>query len=139
MTGLKNSVRGKIVKPECKRQLMDFSDLKVNGNITPTDIDGYIELKNTLFMFYEYKYKNPTLEGGQKLAYKNLVDIINTVDGKHAVLFLCTHNVHNPETVVMGGSCIVDRFWYKHQWYKGHNLTAKQWTDKFIEMAFPAA
>lgn len=127
----KDETRGKIQNPEQKRQLMDFSGLKY-GKITPTDIDGFIEMKNKLFVFYEFKNKAAKQPYGQQLAETNLIDALRLA-GKEAVMILCRHNQNNFEKEINAASCIVEKYYYNSKWYDGDNRTAKQVTDSFIE------
>ena len=45
--------RGKIRNRDQAQQIRDFSGMCFRGTITPTDIDGYFEINNELFVFME--------------------------------------------------------------------------------------
>jgi len=122
--------RGKITNPERKRQLIDFSKLKY-GKITPTDIDGFIEKDNNMFMFYEYKLLDTDMPFGQRVAYTRLVDAL-TDAGKQAVLFICRHNQVDTNKEINGSDCIVDSYYFHGKWHPGRNKTAKELSDSFI-------
>jgi hypothetical protein len=51
----------------------DFSGLRW-GKITPTDIDGFIEFGDRLFVFVESKFNGAALPHGQRLALERLCD-----------------------------------------------------------------
>ena len=69
-------MRGKIYNRERAQQLRDFSGLRF-GNITPTDIDGYVEFNDTLFIWIEGKSRGNDLPYGQKLALTRMCQIIH--------------------------------------------------------------
>lgn len=88
--------RGIIQNRERARQINDFRNLRMKRNITPTDIDGYFEYDDKAFIFYELKHGEARPSHGQSLAFTRIVDAINET-GKDAVLFLCSHDVDDPE------------------------------------------
>ena len=49
------------------RQIKDFSGLRF-GKISPTDIDGFLDFGNSLFIFVEMKHGDARIPYGQKLA-----------------------------------------------------------------------
>jgi hypothetical protein len=61
------SERGEIRNRERAGQLIDFRGLRFN-RITPTDIDGFIDFGNELFVVLEYKCGGAPLPQGQRLA-----------------------------------------------------------------------
>jgi hypothetical protein len=69
--------RGVIRNRARAKQLRDFSGLRF-GKITPTDIDGFLEFNDTLFVYIEAKQMGASLPYGQKLA---LVRMCNAIDG----------------------------------------------------------
>ena len=125
--------RGRIQNKVRARQLIDFSGLKY-GNITPTDIDGFIEKGNKIFVFYEYKLKNAEMPKGQELALTRIVDGLSTA-GKTAVLFLCSHEEINPQNDIQGADARVEKIYWNKVWHDGKGLNVKDQTDKFMEWA----
>ncbi len=81
--------RGVIRNREYATQIRDFSNMKF-GNITPTDIDMFIEYKNSCFVFVETKFKNATMPFGQKLAFERLADACNKV--KPTLFIVASHS-----------------------------------------------
>lgn len=128
-----DSNRGKIQNRDRARQLIDFGGLRYN-NITPTDIDGFLEKGDRLFVFYEYKLPSAEMPHGQKVALMRLVDGL-TKAGKLAVLFLCRHNEYNPLSDVKASKAIVEAIYWNESWHKGHNLTVREQTDRFLRWA----
>lgn len=125
-----NENRGIIQNRERARQIIDFSGIRY-GNITPTDIDGFFEKANKAFVFYEYKLAGNDMPGGQRIALERLVNAIK--DANHeAALFLCVHNHQNPQEDVNAAQATVERIFWNGKWWKGHGLTVKEQTDKFM-------
>lgn len=125
--------RGKIQFPERRKQIIDFSKIRY-GNITPTDLDGFFEKQNKIFVFYEYKLPNAEMSLGQKTALMRIIDGLSTA-GKHAVFFLCRHYEQNSQNIIHAEDAIVDQFYWNGQWFKGKGLTVKEQTDRFINWA----
>jgi len=88
--------RGKIRNRERAKQLKDFSGLRFR-NITPTDIDGFFEFCDILFVFFEAKRSGVDLPYGQKLGLTRICDAIDqTINesgrARTAVLVVIEHN-----------------------------------------------
>lgn len=66
-------MRGEIQNRQRAQQLRDFSGMRY-GNITPTDIDGFIDFGNKVFVFIETKYGDAEFPYGQRLALERLCD-----------------------------------------------------------------
>jgi hypothetical protein len=60
---------------DCKflSQPKDFGGLRW-GNIIPTDIDGFLDFGNRLFIFFELKYGDAKMPLGQRLALERQCD-----------------------------------------------------------------
>ena len=125
--------RGKIHNRERGRQIIDFSGIRY-GNITPTDIDGFFEKENRIFVFYEYKLPNADMPRGQELALTRVVDGLSAA-GKSAVLFLCRHDTYAPEVDIKADEAIVEKLYWNKRWHKGRGLTVKEQTDRFMRWA----
>lgn len=65
--------RGVIRNREFAQQIKDFSGLRF-GNITPTDIDGFMDFGDRLFIVIEGKHSGSPMHYGQRLAIERLVD-----------------------------------------------------------------
>lgn len=111
--------RGRIRNPELALVERDFSGLRW-GAITPTDIDGFVEFSDRLYMFIEGKYGDSKLKGGQAIALNRLCDAIHDPEkGRYAVLFVVAHD----------GSQRFD--------YSGAYVTQYRWNGKSITPASP--
>ena len=125
--------RGKIQNRERARQIIDFSGIRY-GNITPTDLDGFFEKENRIFIFYEYKLPRAEMPEGQRLALMRLVDGLSTA-GKSAVLFLCRHEEYDTNKDIDGEKARVEQIYWNNRWYKGSGLTVKEQTDRYMKWA----
>jgi hypothetical protein len=85
----KDEDRGKIRNREFAQQLKDFSGLRF-GKITPTDIDGFMDFGDNVFIFIETKHGTAPLPYGQKLALARLCDA-SVVAGKASVVLIAHH------------------------------------------------
>ena len=111
--------RGVIQYREWSKQIIDFSGLRY-GNITPTDIDGYIDFHNQLTILMEFKYGNAKLPYGQKLAYQRMIDDIEK-SGKPAYLLVCSHNIELAKDVPAAYT-YVKGIYHKKKWYVGNRM-----------------
>lgn len=135
----KDEDRGKIrTCPWRKKQLFDVSGLRY-GKITGTDMDLFIEMDDKVFLFYEFKYLQPSHKGedyelpyGQRVAYTRLVDALCET-GRTAVLFTCTHRVDDAEQEVTVDDLHVSKYYHKGKWYNCHGRPAKEITDLFLQ------
>lgn len=125
--------RGQFQRPDRAKQLISFQGIQY-GNITPTDIDQYFEYHNKLFVFSEFKHGNQKIPRGQLLALTRTVDAIED-GGKKAVLFICTHNVHNFEDVIFSKDASVIGIYKKKKWFvpNGEPLSHSKAIDFEVE------
>lgn len=82
--------RGKIRNREFATQIRDFSGLRY-GKITPTDIDGFLDFGNKLFVFIESKYGTGRLPYGQRLALERLCDACHCPPLRVSILLIGRH------------------------------------------------
>lgn len=90
MQSEQSCIRGKIRNRDYASQIRDFSGLRFE-NITPTDIDGHIDYKNKLSIWFEAKHGDAPLPYGQRLAFERICDDIQR-GGKPCIFFIATHN-----------------------------------------------
>lgn len=128
--------RGKIQHEEYARRIVDFSGMRY-GNITPTDIDGVIEYRDTRIVFFEFKYGNAPIPNGQKMALERIVDNCANA-GKLAILCICRHKAPEGQhidaaqslvsDVYIGGGGYVGGKWYPEM----HGRNLRQVCDAFL-------
>jgi hypothetical protein len=87
---------GKIHDYKRASQQIDYSGL-LDGKVSPTDVDGWLELGDRCHVFLEYKLITVgKIPGGQELAFKRLMTDLNKV--KPAICIIAYHS--QSETVV---------------------------------------
>lgn len=115
-----NGERGSIQSEELMRQPTDFSGMLFEGrkgyrNVTPTDVDGFVQLsKERIFIFFELKYSGDMPEG-QKTALCSLVDALDE-SGYKTTLILAVHGTKAPEVIKAKDARVVKCYW-NHKWY----------------------
>lgn len=114
------------------RQAVDYSGMIFFKGSTPTDVDGFLEKNNKMFIFYEYKLRGTPMPEGQEIAYTHLCDALRAA-GKQAVLFLCEHKDYDPQINVCGKDAVVTKYYSNGKWFSGVGKTAKEMTDAYID------
>ena len=66
-------MRGEIKHIDRYKQLISYGVMELMRRITPTDIDGFIDLNGKCFIYIEGKLINKTMDYGQRLALENVV------------------------------------------------------------------
>jgi hypothetical protein len=106
-------MRGEIQNRGRARQLRNFSGLRF-GNITPTDIDGFIEFRDRLFVYIEAKLAGAELPAGQRLALERNCDAVEA-GGRVAAVLIVEHDTE-PEDDIDVGPCAVREYRFKAHW-----------------------
>lgn len=101
----------RIHNPKKMSQLIDFRDCYVGNHMYPTDIDGVIEYKNSEYILFEVKFLHSKVPFSQQLALQRMADDFTKV-GKRAIVFICEHNVKNPERPVVLAKCKIRTVYY---------------------------
>lgn len=129
--------RGIFQNVEQAKQLVVFDGMKFRGrnglmNVTPTDIDGLVQLDyENCVMLYELKHSGG-LSRGQADALTNLADAI-VAGGIECVVFVAVHNTPADEPII-AKDAIVKWIYYKGVWHKMKNETPLyQMSLDFIE------
>lgn len=124
--------RGKIRHREHATVINDFSGLRLK-NITPTDIDGFIEYQNKAMIFFELKYMSAPLPFGQRLALERLVDI--SAENRPSILFIAEYSELNAHGDVDSSMCVVREYRYKKKWTKPkRDYTLSVAIHKFLKL-----
>lgn len=127
--------RGLIQNRERARQIIAYNGLQFKRRITPTDIDGFFEYDDKVFVFYEMKYGKAQPPKGQLLALKRIVEAI-TESGRKAALFICSHSVDDTDQDIDAANTIVTLLYMGgNTMYEGDGRTAKQMTVDFLKYA----
>jgi hypothetical protein len=119
--------RGKIKNHEASLQVKDYSGIKYRGGITPTDIDGFIEINNEAFIFIELKHRDRPLPYGQRLALERLCDNLS----KPSIVLVCSHSTPLDQEID-AASVIVKEVRWAGKWIQRHPEPLKSVIDSFL-------
>jgi len=101
------------------------------GNYHASDIDGFFEIGNQIFVFIEIKYGSKEMLRGQALALERLVDVVG--ETKDAILIIGSHD-YKPEADIDAGSCMVKKYRTRNKWrIPLKKITVREIADLFIE------
>jgi hypothetical protein len=115
--------RGVFQDASLAKQLVSFEGLKFRGrngvcNVTPTDIDGLVQLdKEKCFIFFELKHSG-AVPYGQATALAKLADFVQA-GGANCVVFVAVHNTPREQTIMAKDAIVRDIYW-KGKWYSEH-------------------
>jgi hypothetical protein len=123
--------RGAIHTPTRARQLHDFSGLRI-GNITPTDVDGFIDYQHKAFVFFELKFADNELPFGQRLALERVVDAIHRPELR-ATLLVAEHQ-HEPDEMVDAAHCRMRSIYYQRKWHVCKDWTLVEMVRRFLRL-----
>lgn len=134
--------RGSLHTIDRAKQLHDFQHIKI-GNITPTDLDGFIDYRGRAFVFFELKHVSKIDEwleaefDGQRVALERLVMAVGNA-GLKCALFAAEHE-SSPDDVVDAAQCAVRAIYYKSKWttVRAH-FTLRDLTYRFVGLNQPA-
>lgn len=129
--------RGAIRNPEYRQQLADFTGLRW-GAITPTDLDGFIDFSDKLFVFIEGKHGTASMPYGQELALQRLCDAAHGPSGRAAVAFVVNHNTPLDKSIDYA-SANVAKYRWKGQWlFPTSGLHLFEGIERIRRIVFPA-
>lgn len=119
--------RGKILNPVFSNQVIDYSNMKL-GKITPTNIDGYMDIKGKGHWFYEAKYGDSKPRRGQVLAFERLAD----ATAPFSIYIIGSHEC--PSTAsIMASETVVTNVRFLKKWIQPkEKLTTKVLTEMFV-------
>ena len=129
------SERGTYEHPDRGKQLLRFDGMQFLGSITPTDIDGLIEVRNQIIIFFEAKLQDKDVPFGQRLALERLVKDAGRA-GKHAIAIIGEHNIKDPsEDVFLKDLFVREVFTTESMRWRPpkRRLYAKEAADVYIE------
>lgn len=121
--------RGKLRNKAFATIPTDFSGVRF-GNITPMDIDAFIEYKNNCFVVVEIKHLNKALDYGAGLALTRLVDCLSL--NKSALLIHCTWHQLTDDCINLE-YCVVARYYYLGEWRQLKTpMNCRQLIERFL-------
>lgn len=113
--------RGAIYNRDRAAQLRDFTSLRWR-NITPTDIDAFVDFGGKAFVVIETKRKGNALPNGQRLAIERLIDALS-VSGAAAIALIAEHEAEEDIDV---SKCTVVEYRFKGRWRKPRSVSEVQ-------------
>ena len=123
---------GVIRNRERVQQIRSFAGMRF-GAISPTDIDGFFEIRDHVFVFIETKYGDSPLTTGQRKAFERLTDAIEPP--RWALFVVARHDQQLPHDIDVA-SCAVTRYRWKAQWRTpGREVTVRELVERFIKKA----
>jgi hypothetical protein len=108
-----NAPRGAIRNANYRQQIADFTGLRW-GNITPTDLDGFLDFGDRLFVFIEGKHGMAQIQYGQKLAMERLVDACAS-ETRASIGFIVRHKTP-PDAEIDYANALVAEFRWRQKW-----------------------
>ena len=131
--------RGTFQSVECAKQLVSFEGMVYRGrsgamSVTPTDIDGLIQLdaENCVVLF-ELKHHGG-MPDGQKQAYVKLCDAVEK-GGMHCIIINAVHNTETPN-IIMAKNAIVNEYYHRGQWfYRDDDIKLSTVINKYLTWA----
>ena len=93
-----NLRRGVIKNRDFKNRVADMSGLRF-GNITPTDIDAFLDFGDGVFVFIEGKYAGAGVQFGQGLAIQRLCDATHCPPHRYSFLIIADHDTPPPADI----------------------------------------
>ena len=125
--------RGIYRNPDRGRQLLLFDGMQY-GNITPSDLDGYIEYKDKGWVWVEAKVAGAEVPIGQRLAMERFCNDMGMAH-KHAIAMVVEHSTEPWEDVHLRDCIVRELYWNgERRWRKPYRrITAKQATDSFLQ------
>ena len=116
--------RGTFQNEDYAKQIVSFKGMIFEGrtgryNITPTDIDGVIQLdKEDCAILFELKHQGGAA-CGQKTACEWIVDRIRMA-GSNGIFLIAEHNTKYPETIIAKDAIVTNVYW-NGKWLKPQN------------------
>lgn len=89
------------------KQLLLFDGLRWD-NITPTDLDAFVDFGGRAFVLIELKHEGTPLKRGQELAIERAVDTWNR-GGVTTMALVATHSIADPDADVVVADAVVVR------------------------------
>jgi hypothetical protein len=128
-----DTLRGKIYNRKRASQLKDYSGLRF-AKMTPMDLDGVMEFRERLFVFFEYKGEGAPLQFGQKRCIEAIVNAIQSEE-KTAVCIVANHNGHISEDIDCA-NVLVRSFFYDRRWRQPRfDVTVREVVQAFCELS----
>lgn len=124
--------RGVIRNRRRAQQIRDFRGLRWE-NITPTDIDAYMDFKGTVMVFVEFKSGDVGMPRGQEMAFERLVAAVNASGYVNSIFIKASHTTPVDDDIA-SDLAIVTKVWDGKMWHapvEGQNV--KEVIDLYLK------
>lgn len=118
--------RGEIRNRAYAAQIRDFRGLRF-GKITPTDIDGFLDFGDRLFVFVESKFGGSVMPYGQRLALQRLCDSCHVPPRRHAIVLIAAHM--SDTDIDFANANVTEYRWFGKWIHEGRNVTVRAAID----------
>lgn len=95
------------------KQLLRFDGISY-GNVTPMDIDGFIEWHDKKRVMLEIKLQNVPILTGERLALERMVDDFARL-GKESMAVIADHKVFDTNEDVIVRECLVREIYHSRE------------------------
>ena len=96
------------------KQLLCFDGISYGGNVTPMDIDGFIEWHDQKRVLLEIKLNGVKVLGGERLALERMVNDFSSI-GKESLAIIADHKVFDTNQDVIVRDCIVREIYHSRE------------------------
>jgi hypothetical protein len=126
--------RGAIRNRQLAMHIRDFSGI-CYGKITPTDIDGFLEFGDKLYVFIEGKQIGAPVSFGQGLALARLTDACHCPPKRYAVAIIVDYHLSNEDIDYAAAS--VRSYRWGGQWRQPlqKDISLKTAIDRFLAIS----
>ena len=104
-----------IHSPARIKQVNSFRILDFGGGKRPTDIDGFLDFADKVFVFIDTKVEGVEMPGGQRLALGRLCDAARDPLCRRSLVLIGSHNTPLDEEIDTG-ACPVVELRHKGEW-----------------------
>ena len=129
-----NEQRGRFNYTQRARQLLRFDDLLLPDNVSPMDVDGFIDWHDRKRILIEIKTKGAKLPLGERLSLQRMVEDFSKA-GKDSLAIVAEHTVFNRQEDVMVSECLVRELYTsrEHLWRPPKKMiTVRAIIDSFL-------
>lgn len=103
--------RGKYNHNDLGRQLLRFDGLEFDNNITPMDVDAYIEYHDNKRVLIEVKMKGVKMLWGQRIALERMCNDFTRAH-KDAIVLVAEHTEFDKSHDIQLADCVIRELYY---------------------------
>lgn len=106
--------KGRIRYKDRARQLLLFEDCIIQlptSEISPTDIDGIINISQKMWAVIESKRQGVPLPAGQRIMIEELLKDWHKA-GKPAIVIIVEHNIDSDKDIILRRDCVIREIYH---------------------------